>query len=205
MSWVPLLLPHFGVIARGPSSIYAKKQTAGWKGSHSQSFGPNINCWQRLMNLTYTGKLISLIHLHFFRFCGALSPLGRRAVANRSTECWKPQRRWETRGGKNNCGTIVSWTRRVGERVAYDHFNVKGRGNRGIESKAQISSSPSSEPGSVSGVVSITFIGRRKKRQRETERDREGSRSLPIITKIAWSTPPPAEAPRRHSPALHIV
>lgn len=51
----------------------------------------------------------------------------------------------------------------------------------------------------------------KKKEERERERDRgrqkvsEGSRSLRIITKIARSPLSPVEAPRRHSPSLHIV
>lgn len=50
-----------------------------------------------------------------------------------------------------------------------------------------------------------------KKEEQERERDRgrqkvsEGSRSLRIITKIARSPLSPVEAPRRHSPSLHIV
>lgn len=51
----------------------------------------------------------------------------------------------------------------------------------------------------------------KKKQERERERDQgrqkvsEGSRSLRIITKIARSPLSPVEAPRRHSPSLHIV
>lgn len=52
---------------------------------------------------------------------------------------------------------------------------------------------------------------KKQERERKRERDRgrqkvsEGSRSLRIITKIARSPLSPVEAPRRHSPSLHIV
>lgn len=59
----------------------------------------------------------------------------------------------------------------------------------------------------------LSRIKKKKKKTgaRERERDRgrqkvsEGSRSLRIITKIARSPLSPVEAPRRHSPSLHIV
>lgn len=56
----------------------------------------------------------------------------------------------------------------------------------------------------------LSRIKKRKKRgARERDRGRqkvsEGSRSLRIITKIARSPLSPVEAPRRHSPSLHIV
>lgn len=104
-------------------------------------------------------------------------------------------------------------------RIPYETFDriVLNLSRRKKETKL-ISSSLTSR--AVSSDLSPGFLlqhlSRIKKKEkktgaRERERDRgrqkvsEGSRSLRIITKIARSPLSPVEAPRRHSPSLHIV
>lgn len=104
-------------------------------------------------------------------------------------------------------------------RIPYETFDriVLNLSRRKKETKL-ISSSLTSR--AVSSDLSPGFllqhlsrIKKKKKKTgaRERERDRgrqkvsEGSRSLRIITKIARSPLSPVEAPRRHSPSLHIV
>lgn len=104
-------------------------------------------------------------------------------------------------------------------RIPYETFDriVLNISRRKKETKL-ISSSLTSR--AVSSDLSPGFLlqhlSRIKKKEkktgaRERERDRgrqkvsEGSRSLRIITKIARSPLSPVEAPRRHSPSLHIV
>lgn len=167
-------------------------KNAGCESSHSRSFSPNINCWQWLMNATQSGKLISLIYLYFFRIYA----------------CRKPIRPWSC---GESCVESNSGGRLRGREQLRPDCLPKTSQNTGCNvrsSHAECEPLSSSSPASVAECLDLSpgFSLQHLFRPKETERDREGSRSLAIITKIAQShSLPPAEALRRHSPSLHIV